>query len=94
MKFLILILTIAFVSFSQIGKNDMVHHVKISPDSTKIKLFYVHYPAGPFMGGGPDSVYPYMIVYKAKNGKIVPDTTKVWTRTPSVTTPEVMNWGE
>ncbi len=94
MKPIIIILVLVLACFGQIGKNDKFDNFKFNIDSTKIKVGYIHCPAGPFMGGGADSVYPYIIIYKVKNNKIVKDTIKIGTREPQQVTPERMIWPE
>lgn len=95
MKSLLIILTIVAFSFSQIGKADKIDHFNFNADSSKIKLFLVHYPTGPFMGGGvSDSMYPYVMIYKIKTGKIVLDTTKKGSYKPQVVVPDTMKWVE
>jgi hypothetical protein len=94
MKSLLLVFAITAFSFSQIGKNDKLDHIKFNADSTKIKAFYIHYPAGPFMGGGADSMYPYVNIYKIKTGKIVLDTMKIGAYVPQKVVPDSMKWVE
>ncbi len=94
MKSLLLVLTIAAFSFSQIGKADRIDHLKFNADSTKVKLFYIHYPTGPIMHSEADSIYPYVIIYKVRTGKIVLDTIKNGFYVPQRIMPDTMKWVE